>query len=497
MDRPDMIKQTTRRNFVKAGLASGAIVTGAALLKVAPTVAAAGAGYPQYGSYLVWFDSADSNFRKTNLKTGLVEGTPGPDAATVIQEAINLLPANDANGNSIGGEVWLSTDINATSGIITIDRSQVSLLAMHRAESRSTTLPRPHIQKIKYSGQVKGGVLQGIHCREIQFDGTGNQEQMTLYDISMAPTGIANQQGLRFSDGVGYMQYISIHDLNMNLSGTSPIAVEFASRQNPTGHITFGGQTIVEVDGAGGSPVIFQFTSGVGVGTPIRIDNLSVIDFGTGTPTKTVYVQPQATIDRGVVQMYLGRFFFEQHNTSQPANLVTIDAATTGFDYFGLTIDELAVTVGGTVNIINNANTAWMSGPHQQLLRVNAGRRFGTGTLAIGTPNQHTAFRVYLGQIRGLTPFGKINTPFVNLTNQFFCGAGGTSSSPSTSVDYIVGPTPVLIAIQSGFGPLTIKDPLGNVVKTVNATSASLFEAVPTGYTVQFGSSGGITVYGT
>ena len=105
MERASGGVRRSRRSFVKAGIAGGAIIAGAALLKAAPitTAVAPAQGYPQYASYLVWLDGDISKFRKTNLKTGLVEGTANSDAATVIQEAINALPPNDANGNSVGG----------------------------------------------------------------------------------------------------------------------------------------------------------------------------------------------------------------------------------------------------------------------------------------------------------------------------------------------------------------------------------------------------------
>src|SRR5947199_7586409 len=122
------VERGPRRGFLKETIAGGAALGGVALLKSAPfAVAVAPAqGYPQYASYLVWLDGDISKFRKTNLKTGLVEGTANSDAATVIQEAINALPPNDANGNSVGGEIWLSTDVNDTDSTVNIDRSNVS-----------------------------------------------------------------------------------------------------------------------------------------------------------------------------------------------------------------------------------------------------------------------------------------------------------------------------------------------------------------------------------
>src|SRR5207247_11462380 len=117
----------------------------------------------------------------------------------------------------------------------------------------------------------------------------------------------------------------------------------------------------------------------------------------------------------------------------------------------------------------------------EQLLRINSGYKEGPKPegLALGIPNQHTYFRVYLGKISPLTPFGPLTTPFKNTANQQFVGAGGDSANPIAGTDYRVGPTPVAI---SGPG-LRIKDPAGNVVSEVTTDAAEL---VTTRYHVNY-----------
>ena len=498
MERASGGVRRSRRSFVKAGIAGGAIIAGAALLKAAPitTAVAPAQGYPQYASYLVWLDGDISKFRKTNLKTGLVEGTANTAAGLVVQEAINALPPNDVNGNSVGGEVWLSTDINDTGANITIDRCNVSLLAMRKVGPRQTNLPRPHLMKIQYTGKVRGGVLRGLHCRQIVFDGTDNQQQMSLENISLHPQGPSFPSvGLQFLGSAGYQQYINIHNLEITLDGTDGIGIEFANANNGSGHIDFSGHTIIATEaGAAGSPVGIRFSTGVETGTPIRFDNLSISDQGrsAGAALKPIYMRSQPT-NKGLRQLNIKEFFFLQHYTS-PNYLFTIDAAT-GPAWFIATVEELSVSdesqtpLNRVVYIVNNMNTQWMT--REQLLKVNSGYKDGPKPegLALGIPNQHTYFRVYLGKISPLTPFGRLTNPFRSAANQQFVGAGGDSANPITGTDYRVGPTPVAI---SGPG-LTIKDSAANTIKTVTTATG---EYVPTGYLVSFAQTTGYTVFG-
>ncbi len=505
MDDRDTSRRTSRRSFVKLGVAGGAAVAGASLLKVAPSVMAVPpAGALEYGSYLIWKDNepVPPVFRKRNLRTGLDDSPSNIAAGPVVNDAILTFV------NPVGGEIWLSDDVDDDSTVITINRDNTSLIAMRKTGSRNSNDPRPHLLKILYAGAVRGGLLRGFHCREITFDGAGNQQQMALEDIAMHVDMSTNGKGLRFlgtSPYQFYQQYINIHNLELALDGSNPIGIEFGNRNSGDGHITFSGHTIMqEESGLLGTPVGIQFDGDCDWGPPIIFDALDINDAGTAgsSPMKPVYIQSHTTTSRGVSQLSIKHFFFEQHKGDN--NLFTIEASTAGAK-FRASVDELLVsddsTNQRTVNLIQNNNTQWLSREHA--LQVGAGRRFGNnlfpavGGLKIGVANQHTYFRVYLDHVSGLTAFGKIDKPFVNTANQFFCGAGGTSSTPLTATDYVVGPTSVIIAIQASFGPLTIKDPMGNVVKNL-ATSPTvpLYETVPVGYQVQFGSSGGITVYG-
>src|SRR5207249_2323836 len=326
-------KPSSRRSFVKAAIVGGATaaVIGTAVLgpSLRPSVASPGpASFPQVGSHLVWFDKGANLFRRRNLITGTDEFSQG-DGAAVVQSAIDSLPSDT------GGIIWVTEDLDATDGVVTIGKDSVSLVALRDPPPRYWNIPRPHIQKIQYTGNVRGGLLQGLHCRELQFDGTGNQQMMVLRDISMHPTAQPNQQGLRFLGSAGYMQYIEIQNLKVALSGTGAdyAAIEFGNGNPGFGHITFSGNTSIEMehDGAGAC-------------------------------------------------------------------------------WFILTIGELAISdeIGKTVTLIDNGNTRWMS--REQFLRVNGGYKGGVGRVALGNLNPHEYFRVYLGNISGVTPFGKLAT---------------------------------------------------------------------------------------
>src|SRR5439155_298025 len=390
-------KGTSRRTFVKAALAGGA---SAAAVGVAWTQFLSPKSQPsgtpptltpppvtQYGSYLVWFDATAGTFRRKNLATGVDEAAD-PNAGPVVQGAV------DGLNPTVGGEIWISNDVDADDAIITIAENNVSLVALRDPPPKSWDKPRPHLQKILYTGNVRGGLIEGLHCREIQFDGSGNQELLALRDVSMHPTSEPDRQGLRFLGGAGYLQ-------------------------------------------------------------------------------------SQTDIHKGLRLMHIDRLFFEQHYTS-PHTIVTIEPATgAGACWFVLTIDELVISdeSGKTVNLIDNRNTSWMS--REQFLRVNGGFKGGVGTVAIGNPNLHQFFRLYLGSLSGVTPFGKLATPFFDSVPSSFVGAGGTSSTPTTG-DYVVSVTAILV---SSTAPWSLKDSAGNLIETVPAGEA---RHVPLGYRVQF-----------
>src|SRR5438094_10272178 len=114
----------------------------------------------------------------------------------------------------------------------------------------------------------------------------------------------------------------------------------------------------------------------------------------------------------------------------------------------------------------------------EQFLRVNGGFKGGVGTVAIGNPNLHQYFRLYLGSLSGITPFGKLATPFFDSAPSSFVGAGGTSSTPATA-DYVASVTPILVTSTA---PRPLKDSPGNLTDPVPATKR---HTAPPGSTVQ------------
>src|SRR2546423_3647869 len=476
-------KPTSRRTFVKAAIVGGATaaVVGTAVLgpSLRPSVVAPGAtSFPQVGSHLVWLAKAPNLFRRRNLLTGTDESSHA-DGALVVQSAIDALPSGT------GGIIWLTEDLDAPNGVVTIDKDSGSLVAFRDPPPRYRNTRRPHIQKILYQGAVRGGLLQGLNCRELQFDGSGNQQMMALRDISMHPTAQSNQQGLRFLGSAGYMQYIEIQNLKVALSGSGAdySAIEFGNANSGFGHITFSGNTSIETEyDAAGSPVAIKVSGGAEPGAPIRFENLSVVEQSartSGIGLRPILMQAQSEPSKGLRQMNIDRFFFEQHYTS-PHTIVTIEPASgAGACWFVLTIGDLEITdeIGKTVNLLDNRNTSWMS--REQVLRVNGGYKDGVGTMALGNLNPNQFFRVYVGNMSGVTPFGKLATPFFESTPMAFVGAGGTNSAPTTG-EYVVVTTPVVVASTD---PWSLKDSAGNLIETVPATQA---RTVPLGYRVQF-----------
>src|SRR5438876_851520 len=371
-------KGTSRRTFVKAALAGGA---SAAAVGVAWTQFLSPKSQPsgtpptltpppvtQYGSYLVWFDATAGTFRRKNLATGVDEAADA-NAGPVVQGAV------DGLNPTVGGEIWISNDVDADNAITTIAGNNVSLGALQDPPPKSWDKPRPHLQKILYTGNVRGGLIEGLHCREIQFDGSGNQELLALRDVSMHPTSEPDRQGLRFLGGAGYIQYLEIHNLKIAMSGSgdSYSAIEFGNSNSGSGHITFTGNTSLETEyDASGSPVVIKISTGAETGTPIRFENLSIVEL--------------------------------------------------------------------------------------------ASRKSGTAV----RPILLQFFRLYLGSLSGVTPFGKLATPFFDSVPSSFVGAGGTSSTPTTG-DYVVSVTAILV---SSTAPWSLKDSAGNLIETVPAGEA-------------------------
>src|SRR5207237_144960 len=248
-------KGTSRRTFVKAALAGGA---SAAAVGVAWTQFLSPKSQPsgtpptltpppvtQYGSYLVWFDATAGTFRRKNLATGVDEAADA-NAGPVVQGAV------DGLNPTVGGEIWISNDVDADDAIITI---------------------------------------------------------------------------------AGYMQYMDIDNLNTALyaSGDGYSAIEFGNSNSGSGHIPFTGNTSLETEyDASGSPVVIKISTGAETGTPIRFENLSIVELGSrksGTAVRPILLQSQTDIHKGLRLMHLDRLFFEQHYTSSHT-IVTIEHAT-------------------------------------------------------------------------------------------------------------------------------------------------------------------------
>jgi hypothetical protein len=472
----------SRRTFVKSAVIGGAAAAavGAAWTFLSPTLRPSLLPLTPYGSFVIWFDGQGGLYHRRNVSTGEEEAS-NADGGRVVQDAISAL------NTPAGGEIWLASNVNLPSSVITIDRSNISLIALRGPPPRQWASPVPHVQKIRYTGDVNGGLLQGFHCREVLFDGAGNQQMIACRDLSMHVTGNPNEQGLRFTGSAGYIQYIQIDNLKTILSGPSPTAIEFANSNGGTGHIIFTGITMAEREyDATGAPVVIKVATGAQTGTPIQFEYLSAVDLGdpqrtTGDGLRPILMQSQSAPERGLRQMRIQRLFFEQHYAPEHT-IVTIEpAAVGGACWFALTIDDLVISdaTGGTVNLIDNQNASWMS--REQFLRIASGSKAGVGTVLLGKPGLHEHFRMYLGEFSGVTPFGKLATPFTAGAPTSFVGPGGTSATPSATADYVVAVTPIVVSSDQ---PWALKDADGVAIEA--AVPAGQARTVPIGYRVQF-----------
>src|SRR5437870_12767572 len=160
-----------------------------------------------------------------------------------------------------------------------------------------------------------------------------------------------------------------------------------------------------------GAPDAIKVSTRTQTGTPLRLENHSDVDQAartSGDGIRPILMQTQSEISKGLRQMNIDRFFFEQHYA--PAHtIVTIEPASgAGACWFVLTIGELAISdeIGKTVTLIDHGNTRWMS--REQFLRVNGGYKGGVGSGALGDLNPHQYFRVYLGNISAGPPCRKL-----------------------------------------------------------------------------------------
>src|SRR5207247_3415421 len=137
-------KGTSRRTFVKAALAGGAssAAVGCAWTQfLSPKSQPSGTPptltpppVTQYGSYLVWFDATAGTFRRKNLATGVDEAADA-NAGPVVQGAV------DGLNPTVGGEIWISNDVDADDAIITIAGNNVSLVALRDPPPKSWDKP--------------------------------------------------------------------------------------------------------------------------------------------------------------------------------------------------------------------------------------------------------------------------------------------------------------------------------------------------------------------
>ncbi len=410
--------------------------------------------------------------------------------ATVVQSAIEALPA-------VGGEILIHTSVAQTNGDVTIaGKNGVSLVGMG-APDGSGTNQQPALEKVYLdasAADITGGRIAGIQLRMVDFNATtGRIRNFSVADVGMRIDGSTNRKGFVFR-GTNDIRHVTLHNVHGRLTAAGCSLVDFQNSSAATGDINFTGRTVLDTDStaSGGIAVKLSADCRAGSGGPVTFENLDVEDSSTSGGMAVVAQAGMTVADRGLYAMVLGRLSFSQAVAGLTHTLFTI-AASSATTRFGLVVQELVLNENatGTVNLVANSNTNWLSRP--QGLTVLHGTRLGSGTVQLGTPNLHTNFRVDLGDLQGITPSGLITNPFATAASQNFIAPGGSVATPTTATAYVVGVRDTLVTSTGGtVSDIAVKDPAGNVVKSGVTTLDH--ERIPRGYSVTWTHTGAPTV---
>jgi len=418
----------------------------------------------------------------------------GATAATVIQSAIDALPA-------YGGIILIHASISSSTGNLTIAKNNVCLVGLG-TPNPSGSNEQPLLQKILLDGSsvsIDGGRLEGIQVRMIDINATtGVISDFQAKDVSLRIDGTTDREGIVFR-GTNNIRHMNFHNIHARVTAASKIAIDFRNTSTGTGDINFTGTTYIDNESASTGTVAVQISADARCSFPISFENLVCHDIATSGGMKPIYMVAHTVSDRGFHSLYIARFFFLQAVASLTHTLITIDSSSAA-SRFICTIANLVVSeqATGTVNLISNSNTNWQTRP--QSLNILSGARLGSGTIAIGTMNLHTWFRVNLGRdISGWTPTNQITNPFKTAASQNFIAPGGSASGPTASTVYVIGVSDVFITSSGGTSvSITIADAAGNAIESGLGTLTNKY--VPRGYSVNFGAfsvAPTVTVWGT
>ena len=528
-------KEVSRRKFMKtAGIAgaagAGGLIAGGLIgnILAAPNltpkekrdlvqILAIGQGYPQAGSFLIWYDSTAVLWKARKLADGTDPYTHLTSPNNVINQIITALPGQGVNGNAVpwdGAEIWLSKEVDDDSVAVTINKYNVHLLTMRKQAARGTQGyegRRPHIGKVIYSFAtdgmttvgVRGGSVRGLHMNEIYFDGSQDQRYIDLTDLSLYVTGATDKAGLRFgpfgTPSVGNSKAITITNLDLYLTGPDVVGVSFGNdNPNSPGMYDFNGRTFFEIaDPTTGMPAAFEFSSNFICASPLWIENLVIIEGtgrtagGTNAAILAFRQKSNSVGSKGMRSLNVGTIFYEQHIFTQ-AYLFKIESSASPLYFVGSMNDLFVSTPGSgyTTSLINNLNSNWQPDSENFIL-VRSGRRTGGGSLTLGVVAPHQYFRLYLKSIRGMAE-GQIGKAWFDGGSQQarwvgMLGDSGNAVLPGTAnVPYTVFGSDIYMAASGGLNgtqpaSMLLSDPDGQPMATLKSP---FFQRIPVGWKV-------------
>jgi hypothetical protein len=357
--------------------------------------------------YIIWASGGTVNAQ--NGKTGKIDFS-GTDSATVVQNAIN------ASGV---GLVVLQEDIPASTGTITISKSDVSLVCFKNNKKNFAT---PYFRKLLIGASavnVRRVAVVGIQFDECEINAlAGVDVENVLVDrCQFNNYNQTGRQGIRLT-GPGDIENILFSFCGVRVQAANTWFVSFEAKSDANGHIKFDRCLFDNISGFTGIDSIVYRSPGSGVyghnGTGLVFDSCSFVHIG-GTPTGCTIIRLKGGgQDAGPRQLVLNNCHFELQQAD--ADFLFIDNNPNVDSYCSVFVVNPCITVASppptrTYRWIVNNNTG--SGGTGRFffgscLSVIGGRQTLTSSTVwnLGIAGQTDKFKVIISDFLGFNPQG-------------------------------------------------------------------------------------------
>jgi hypothetical protein len=348
--------------------------------------------------YIIWASGGTVNAQ--NGKTGKIDFS-GTDSATVVQFALN---------QSGVGLVVLQEDIPASTGTITISKSDVSLVCFKTQRDALT----PSFRKLLISAPllpvVSNVMVSGVQFDECQIDAFAGFEinGVLIENCQFNNANQTDRNGIRFTGG-GSVKDILFRFCNVRVLADNTWFVSFEGSSDSNGHIKFDRCQFENIGGKKNVDSILYSATGPGqTGAGLVFDSCSFVHSG-GTPTGCTIVHLKGTAaNAGPRQLVLSDCHFDVSQADLDFLVIELNSNTFHSSVF-VSNPCLTVSSGKAYRWIWNKNSTqpdrFVFG---SCLAVRRGRQTGAPSVvwALGIPNQTPNFKVIIRDFVGFNPQG-------------------------------------------------------------------------------------------